>query len=156
MIFWLKSSSLRQLSLRPLALGDVFLDGQKVGDFAGGVENRGNGGRLPIEFPVLFPVVKFPAPLPAGGDGLPQSLVIFGRHFARLQNARIFADGFLEGIARHFRELRVDIFDVAGLVGDDDGNRAVFNGARQFAHFLPPSAYGARSSTPSPTTPEPP
>ncbi len=128
--------ALFEFLLGSLALGNIFLDGQKVSDVAGVVVDRGNGSPLPIKFAVLLPVVKFSTPLPASDDRLPQSLVILRRHFARLQNAGIFADHFPGRITRQLHELRVDVFDVTGLVGNDDGNRTMFDGERQLADFF--------------------
>ena len=62
--FLVEIQRLRQGALHPLALGDVFLDGQKVGDFAGGVVDRGNGGRLPIEFRRSFSGCEIPRATP--------------------------------------------------------------------------------------------
>ena len=69
--------------LGPLAPGDVFLDRQKVRDFAGGIENGRNGGRLPVKFAVFFAVLKLATPRFAAGDAVPQFLIRCGKTFTR-------------------------------------------------------------------------
>ena len=124
-----------------LALGDVFLDGDEVGDDALLVADRGNGGGFPIQRAILAPIVKFAVPFAAVGDGLPQLLVLLTRGLAGFENARVGADGLGLGIAGGFAEFRVDVLDGAVVIGDDHGVGALFERARILPQrlFRPPS-----------------
>ncbi len=51
--------------------GNVFLDRQKIGDFAAFVEDRRDGGVLPVGLAVLLFVQKFALPDAAAGNRLP-------------------------------------------------------------------------------------
>ena len=119
-----------------LALGDVFLDRQIVGGPSCIIDDRRDRGFFPEKFAVLAPVAHDAVPLLAREQGLPEFSIDLGRRFARLEDARILADGFVRGIAADFGKPRVDVLDQAGGTGDDDGGRALLDRLQQFLRFL--------------------
>ena len=50
-----------------------------------------------------------------------------------LENARITSNGLGERVPRYIRELRVDVFDVAIPIGDDDGGRTLLDRLKELA-----------------------
>src|SRR6266567_4217985 len=65
--------------LRPLALGDVLLYGDKIGDDAVRIHDRGNGDGLNVMVTVLFTVDELSPPNLAGSYGLPELFVYLRR-----------------------------------------------------------------------------
>ena len=86
--------------------------------------------------PLFFFVAQLALPLAAGKDRAPQLRVHLGGRLTGSQNARILAADFVKTITGRLGEAWVDVFDVAGRVGDDDRGRTVLDGARQLTQRL--------------------
>jgi hypothetical protein len=76
-----------------MALGNVLLDGNKVGDFSAGFPDRGDAHLLVIEAPIFATVDHFTLPDFSGSDGFPDFPVKRRVMFARLEQFWILADG---------------------------------------------------------------
>jgi hypothetical protein len=124
------------LGLQPLPLGDILLHRQEVGDFAVGVADRGDRGRLPVEFAALLAIVELAAPFAAAGDGAPEVAVLLLGGFAGLQNARILPQHLLRLVTGHLGKLGVDVLDQSLATGNDHDAGTLFDGAGELAQLL--------------------
>ncbi len=103
------------------------LDRDEMGDVALAVDDGRDGGRFPVQLPVLLAVAEFAVPGASRVDGGPQSLV-FGRwRRSRFEDARILAQRLGSRIAGQLQELGIDVLDAALQIGDDDARRALLN-----------------------------
>ncbi len=116
-----------------LALRDVLLHGDVVGDLAAGVADRRDGRQLPEQLAVLPLVVELAAPDVAAADRLPEVAVLAGLGVSRLQHPRVLAHHLGVRVAGHLGELRVDVLDVALDVGDHHRHRALLDALEQLA-----------------------
>lgn len=57
------------------ALGDILLDGDKVGDIAEGIQQRGDGLLFDVCTAILAAVDEFPVPHFSSEDGIPQIFI---------------------------------------------------------------------------------
>ena len=123
--------------------GDVFLDGDVMGDAAREIADGRDGGAFPKKFAVLFFVVEFAAPFLSRRDGFPQFPVGFRAFLAGFQDARIFAQRLRQRVTGDFDELGIDVFNVTGGIGNDDRGGTLFHRPGQLAEFfLRPLALG--------------
>ncbi len=127
------SLGLVELILKLLALGNVFLDREEMGDGSVRCPNRRDRRGLPEEFSVLPPVLHLPPPFVTRRDGFPQVPVFFLGGVARFQNTRVLANDILGAITSDRAELRIDVLDGAFDVRDDDGGRALLDGTGQLS-----------------------
>ena len=67
------------------------------------------------------------------GDCLPKLLIEFGRRAPGFENARILTDCFFGRITGDLGKFRIDVFDSAFPIGDDDRHRALLECLKQFA-----------------------
>jgi len=107
-----------------------------MGDLALGVFDRRDRGHLPEQLAILAHVVKFAAPLAAGGDRLPQVRVFVRRRLARFQKARVLPAHFIQRVSGYRCELGIRVFDVAVQIGDDDRAGTLLDSARQLAKLV--------------------
>lgn len=112
------------------ALSNILLDRQEMCDVTLLVANRADNGRLPEEVAIFLAIAELSPPFFASGDGLPELHILLLGGVAGFQDARIPADHFLARITSNLQELRVRIYDRAGELSDDDGDRALLDGPK--------------------------
>ena len=117
-----------QLGLGALALGDVLLDAQVVGDAPVGLDHRRDARVLHHHAAIAAPVVELALPGLPGAQGRPQGDVGFRRRLAGTQETRLLAQHVGHRVARALGEGLVDVLDGAGGVGDDHARPALVEG----------------------------
>jgi hypothetical protein len=125
----------------PLLVGNVFLDGQVVGDLPIGLADGRENARLHVDLAVLPAVDELSRPVVSGGQRAPQLSIGFWRRLARLQDFRILPDQLFAGIAADLEQGRVYILDFSVGVCDDNAVRALLDRQRKLAQLhlaLPP------------------
>ena len=118
-------------ALQPLGgalfLGNVFFVRQVVGDLALGVAHRVDEHGFNVLLARFAFVHHFALPGLALGELRPHALVGGGRRFARLQDAWVVPQHFVQSVATDAREGGVHVLNAPAQVGDDDGDRALLH-----------------------------
>jgi hypothetical protein len=114
------------------AFGDVLLDRHEVGDLPLRAPDGSDQGVLPVGFAVLLPVAEFSLPQIPCENGLPEVFVENVVMHPRLQDPGILPDGLVERISRHLDEPGIYVFDRSVASRDDDGDRALLDGAGKY------------------------
>ena len=124
-----------QLFFHLLALRDVRVQGDDMGDRAFVAIHRRDRHVLPQQRAVLAAPAELAAPLLSAHDGLPQVGAVFVGG-ARAQQLRHFAQHLARLIARHFGEGGIRVLDARIAIGDEDGGRAAIDGGLELAQRI--------------------
>ena len=126
---------LPQRGLGAFDRGDIFLQGDVMGDHAGLVGHRGDDGPLNIDCAVFPLVGELATPHLAARNRGPHVDIDRRGGEPRLQHAGILPEDLLEPIARVRQESRVDVLERAVEVSDGDGERRLLDRAGELAQF---------------------
>ena len=99
-----------------LSLGDVLLHRNVVRRDAPGPLNGGYRSKLPEKLAAFLLVYEFAPPDIPSLQSPPHALVKLIRAFPRLQDEGPATD-FVQSVAGHFGELRIDVLDLAVSIG---------------------------------------
>ena len=127
---------LAKLAFECATLGNVFFDGQEMGDRPVRVHDGRQDGRFPVKVAIFLSVAKFAPPLLSSQDGCPERFVHVRRRVAGIEDARVLTPHFFEGVARAFSKLPIRITNIAVRIGDHDGNRALLDGGGELAQSV--------------------
>ena len=118
---------------RLLPGGHVLLDRHEVGDFTVLAQQGRQRNVLPIGLAGFLLVEIFTLPHLPALDGVPQFRKGFLVKHTGFQYSERITDDVLGRIAAGPDKCRIDVFDKALWIGDDDRGGALFNRRRQFA-----------------------
>ena len=126
---------LPQGKLELLALGDVLLGADEVGDPPLRSRDGRNGHLLPEDLAALGPRGALPAPFPPPADHLVQGLLQLAGGLGRGQHHEVLSHQLLDRVSGRRQGARVDVLD--GPVRGPDHHRvaALFHDARQFQYL---------------------
>ncbi|TXT40155.1 MAG: hypothetical protein FD135_1549 [Comamonadaceae bacterium] len=116
--------------------GDVLFHRHIVADVSIGLVDRRDRGELGVFAPVFAPVGELALPRPVVVQGIPHCVVGRAGCLARLQEARVLADGLLAAVAGYGDKGFVHVFDACIEIGDDDAVRALLDGQRKFSDLI--------------------